>query len=87
MIRKNITVSIVTIENNNEETLIDLKSSNDRTCLILEPRISKLVLNLQELKNAISVIEDFSVSNPNETQNNVDNIMLVEFDVDSEMSM
>lgn len=87
MIRKNITVSIVTIENNNEETLIDLKSSNDRTCLILEPRISKLVLNLQELKNAISVIEDFSASNPNETQNNVDNIMLVEFDVDSEMSM
>lgn len=87
MIRKNITVSIVTIENNNEETLIDLKSSNDRTCLILEPRISKLALNLQELKNAISVIEDFSVSNPNETQNNVDNIMLVEFDVDSEMSM
>lgn len=87
MIRKNITVSIVTIENNNEETLIDLKSSNDRTCLILEPRINKLALNLQELKNAISVIEDFSVSNPNETQNNVDNIMLVEFDVDSEMSM
>lgn len=87
MIRKNITVSIVTIENNNEETLVDLKSSNDRTCLILEPRINKLALNLQELKNAISVIEEFSVSNPNETQNNVDNIMLVEFDVDSEMSI
>jgi hypothetical protein len=87
MIRKNITVSIVTIENNNEETLVDLKSSNDRTCLILEPRINKLALNLQELKNAISVIEEFSLNNPNETQNNIDNVMLVEFDVDTEMSI
>lgn len=83
MIRKNIRVSITTNENNSEETLLDIKSSNNRKELILEPKAEKLAINIQELKEAILIVDEFSELNPTEESIH-ENVMMVEFGVDNE---
>lgn len=82
MIKKNIRVTITTNENNSEETLLDIRSSNNREELIIEPKAEKIALNIKELKEAISLVEEFSILNPVETSNN-ENVMVVEFGIDN----
>lgn len=89
MIKKNICVSIVTIENKSEEVVLELRSSNTRSEIVLEPRLPKLILDLDELREAIKLVEDFSVSNPSEKQAakvaELENPMVVEIGVDEEL--
>lgn len=89
MIRKNLIVSIVTIENKSEEVVLDLKTSNTRTDIILEPRLQKLVLDINELKEAIREVEEFSNQNPSDDQKKqvevVENSMVVEIGVDEDI--
>lgn len=89
MIRKNLIVSIVTIENKSEEIVLDLKTSNNRTDIVLEPRLQKLVLDINELKEAIREVEEFSNENPSDVQKKqvevVENSMVVEIGVDDDM--
>lgn len=89
MIRKNLIVSIVTIENKSEEVVLDLKTSNTRTDIILEPRLQKLVLDINELKEAIREVEEFCNENPSEAQKKqvevVENSMVVEIGVDDDV--
>ena len=82
MIKKNIRVTITTNENNSEETLLDIRSSNNREELIIEPKAEKIALNIKELKEAINLVEEFSILNPVETPNN-ENVMMVEFGIDN----
>jgi hypothetical protein len=88
MIKKNILIAITTLENKSEETVLELKSTNDRTEIVLEPRLTKLVLNIDELKDAIKEVENFSIANPSEAQKKqvevVENSMIVEIGVDDE---
>lgn len=86
MIRKNIRVTITANENNSEETLLDIRSSNNREELIIEPKAEKIALNIKELKEAISVVEEFSLSNPTE-ELEPENLMIVEFGVDNAESI
>jgi len=86
MIKKNVIVSITIVENKSEETVLELKSTNDRTEIALEPRLSKLVLNIDELKDAIREVENFSLMNPSDAQKKqvevIENSMIVEIGVD-----
>lgn len=66
MLKKNLVISLVGIENKVEETLLEIKSSNDRSQIILEPRLQKVVLDVNELKDAIQQIELFSQHNPSQ---------------------
>lgn len=88
MIKKNILIAITTLENKSEETVLELKSTNDRTEIVLEPRLTKLVLNIDELKDAIREVENFSIANPSDFQKKqvevVENSMVVEIGVDDE---
>ncbi len=86
MIRKNIRVTITANENNSEETLLDIRSSNNREELIIEPKAEKIALNINELKEAINVVEEFSLSNPTE-ELEPENLMIVEFGVDNAESI
>lgn len=86
MIRKNIRVTITANENNSEETLLDIRSSNNREELIIEPKAEKIALNINELKEAINVVEEFSLSNPTEESNH-ENVMMVEFGIDNAESI
>ena len=89
MIRKKLIVSIVTIENKSEEVVLDLKTSNTRTDIVLEPRLQKLVLDINELKEAIREVEEFSNQNPSDAQKKqvevVENSMVVEIGVDDDV--
>jgi hypothetical protein len=89
MIKKNILIAITTLENKSEETVLELKSTNDRTEIVLEPRLTKLVLNIDELKDAIKEVENFSIANPSDAQKKqvevVENSMIVEIGVDDEI--
>lgn len=86
MIRKNIRVTITANENNSEETLLDIRSSNNREELIIEPKAEKIALNIKELKEAISVVEEFSLLNPTEELEH-ENVMMVEFGIDNAESI
>ncbi len=89
MIKRNILISITTLENKSEETILELKSTNNRSEIVLEPRLMKLVLSLDELKEAINAVEEFSIKNPSDDQMKqvamVENSMQVEIGVDEEL--
>lgn len=89
MIKRNILISITTLENKSEETVLELKSTNNRSEIVLEPRLTKLVLSTEELKEAIRAVEEFSIANPSDDQMKqvamVENSMQVEIGVDDEM--
>ena len=89
MIKRNILISITTLENKSEETILELKSTNNRSEIVLEPRLMKLVLSLDELKEAINAVEEFSIENPSDDQMKqvamVENSMQVEISVDEEL--
>lgn len=89
MIKRNILISITTLENKSEETILELKSTNNRSEIVLEPRLTKLVLSIDELKEAIKAVEEFSIENPSDDQMKqvamVENSMQVEIGVDEEL--
>lgn len=89
MIKRNILISITTLENKSEETILELKSTNNRSEIVLEPRLTKLVLSIDEIKEAIEAVEEFSIANPSDDQMKqvamVENSMQVEIGVDEEL--
>lgn len=83
MIKKNLCITIVHLENKLEEAQVDLKSCDDRTKVVVEVRAGKLVLDTTELVQAIELVREFGINNPTGEQVLTDNAIMQVEHVDS----